>query len=577
MAFRFDPESSARREVRRVVAERLGAAIALLEALDGASPEARAGDDAPDVVTVVHDVRKRCKEARGLAQLVRPRLGRDFAIFNGLVRDAAAELAGFRDAHAGLATFEHLLAGVPGPPDDVLLRVRDVLARAADEATRAARASDPRLERAGVRLVEARELAVRWKVPKGFAAVDAGLRDTYGRGRKRRRDVVDASTDEALHEWRKAVKQLWYQARLLEPAAPSAMAPLVDRLDDLSEALGDDHDLAVLVERLTADPEAFGGVASVEHATSLARRQQAELRERAVRLGASVYAERPGAFVERVGAYWALTARLGPERATGGIVALHADQSADGTAEDAADASHGATDVEGGAGEGGAEHVADVPDGAADADTAAGEAADAVDAPDGAANAEGGAGDAAAGDAPAAEAPPAAGGVERERKFLVDAHPEPDGPGTTLRQGYLAIEHPVSVRIRDAGDEGCTLTVKAGSGSTRVELEWPIQPDTFETLWRHTGDRRIAKTRYRLPHGDHTIELDVFHEALDGLTVAEVEFTGDEAMGAYVPPDWFGREVTDDHRYTNAWLAEHGLDGLETGDATPGGEPAGPT
>ena len=59
-----------------------------------------------------------------------------------------------------------------------------------------------------------------------------GLEATYRRGqrgmRRARRD-----TDEArMHEWRKGVKYLWYQMRLLEPTAPSMLSPMVDRLDD---------------------------------------------------------------------------------------------------------------------------------------------------------------------------------------------------------------------------------------------------------------------------------------------------------------------------------------------------------
>ncbi len=59
--------------------------------------------------------------------------------------------------------------------------------------------------------------------------------------------------------------------------------------------------------------------------------------------------------------------------------------------------------------------------------------------------------------------------------------------------------------------------------------------------------------------GAHVVELDVFAGDLDGLVMAEVEFTSTEEMTAFVPPVWFGREVTDDGRYTNASLALHGL------------------
>jgi CYTH domain-containing protein len=67
-----------------------------------------------------------------------------------------------------------------------------------------------------------------------------------------------------------------------------------------------------------------------------------------------------------------------------------------------------------------------------------------------------------------------------------------------------------------------------------------------------------VKTRHRIPYGTHLIELDVFADTLEGLVFAEVEFDSTEALAAFDPPPWFGREVTDDGRYTNASLSLHG-------------------
>jgi CYTH domain-containing protein len=150
--------------------------------------------------------------------------------------------------------------------------------------------------------------------------------------------------------------------------------------------------------------------------------------------------------------------------------------------------------------------------------------------------------------------------VERERRFLVATTPDgllPSRP-VPLRQGYLATGERRSVRVRDAGAAGCTLTVKAGTGLERTELEWPITRHEFDAAWPHTAGQRIAKTRHRIPSGDHVIELDVFTDGLDGLVIAEVEFDSVEASDGFEPPAWFGREVTEDGRYTNASLALYG-------------------
>ncbi len=54
------------------------------------------------------------------------------------------------------------------------------------------------------------------------------------------------------------------------------------------------------------------------------------------------------------------------------------------------------------------------------------------------------------------------------------------------------------------------------------------------------------------------LELDVFDGELSPLTVAEVEFPTVEEAEAFTPPDWFGREVTYDKRYSNANMTING-------------------
>jgi adenylate cyclase len=148
--------------------------------------------------------------------------------------------------------------------------------------------------------------------------------------------------------------------------------------------------------------------------------------------------------------------------------------------------------------------------------------------------------------------------IERERKYLVAEMPPLPPSGDSLRQGYVATDGEVAVRVRESNAEHRTLTIKGGRGAVRTELEWPITREQFDALWALTDGRRIEKTRYRLPLGEHVAELDVFAGTLAGLVLVEVEFDSDAAMARFEPPRWFGDDVTDDRRYTNAALA---LDG----------------
>jgi CYTH domain-containing protein len=154
-------------------------------------------------------------------------------------------------------------------------------------------------------------------------------------------------------------------------------------------------------------------------------------------------------------------------------------------------------------------------------------------------------------------------GHEIERTFLVAVPPAgmADLPATAIRQGYVAIDGDVTARIRSSTPGGCVLTVKAGSGAHRIEHEWPITDDDFDALWPRTAGRRIEKqrTRLELGAGGHVAEVDVFAGSLAGLVLVEVEFGSEVACADFRPPDWFGREVTTDPRYTNAALAVAGV------------------
>ncbi|MGI9621218.1 MAG: CHAD domain-containing protein [Acidimicrobiales bacterium] len=313
MSYQFDPAADVGVEIIRVGTERIDDALERLEGLAGASRF--------EIEESVHQVRKRCKELRGLLRIVRDPLGPDFRRINDLVRDAGTQLGSIRDAHAVLATFDDLRATV-GPDDRRLDIVRAHQETEATAATKSVVAGDPRLDRAGRRLRKARKYLSRISIEDDFASLREGVNLTYRQGRKRLRVVENDATDTSIHELRKAVKNMWYQLRLLEAAAPSLLAPAIDTLDDVAAALGDDHDLAVLAAKLEGDPQAYGGAKAVRRTTRLARAQQADLRRRAGRLAKTIYAERPDQFASRVEAYWSITRRYGVELETGTIAEL---------------------------------------------------------------------------------------------------------------------------------------------------------------------------------------------------------------------------------------------------------------
>lgn len=147
--------------------------------------------------------------------------------------------------------------------------------------------------------------------------------------------------------------------------------------------------------------------------------------------------------------------------------------------------------------------------------------------------------------------------IEIERRFLVERVPDDLPDPIRIEQAYLVTE-PVSVRVRRK-NEARILTIKAGSGLARTEIERELTDEEFDALWGQPTELRIEKRRHEIDLGNgHTAELDLFDGELTGRVIVEVEFPDTDAAATFDPPDWFGAEVTDDGRYTNAALARYG-------------------
>jgi len=147
--------------------------------------------------------------------------------------------------------------------------------------------------------------------------------------------------------------------------------------------------------------------------------------------------------------------------------------------------------------------------------------------------------------------------VEIERKFLVRRLPDgfDAAPAEEIRQGYAED----GLRFRQKGDRFFE-TRKFGLGLVSEEKEREISREEFEQAWPSTEGRRLEKTRSRVDLGAGLVaEVDLFKGGLVGLRYVEVEFPNVEIARAFIPPEWFGREVTEDARYKNSSLARYGF------------------
>jgi CHAD domain-containing protein len=260
--------------------------------IDHALDELRGKSDST-AEEAVHEARKDLKKLRSLLRMVRGELGEDtFARENACFRDAGRELAGVRDDDVMLDTLKSL--DIPAGMGWEL--------RKAIQAHRARNGGDGRSAAAtGVveMLSEARGRVGDWPLERdSFDALADGLEGTYRRGRRGFRAARTSPSVEALHEWRKRVKELWYHHTLLRALWPPVMEAVGDEAHELADRLGDDHDLAMLAdwvrEHTETEPEFFDAL----------EKRRFELQADAMALGARLYADKPSAYVRRLRRLW---------------------------------------------------------------------------------------------------------------------------------------------------------------------------------------------------------------------------------------------------------------------------------
>jgi adenylate cyclase len=147
--------------------------------------------------------------------------------------------------------------------------------------------------------------------------------------------------------------------------------------------------------------------------------------------------------------------------------------------------------------------------------------------------------------------------IEIERKFLVTSNDfiSESQVHFEIAQGYLSSHPERTVRVRIKGDKGY-LTIKGKgneSGVSRFEWEKEIPLDDAKKLLLLCEKGVIHKTRYNIKKGNHTFEVDVFHDENNGLIIAEIELNNEEEI--FEKPKWLGKEVTNNENYYNAFLS----------------------
>ncbi|MDB5063207.1 MAG: adenylate cyclase [Mucilaginibacter sp.] len=147
-------------------------------------------------------------------------------------------------------------------------------------------------------------------------------------------------------------------------------------------------------------------------------------------------------------------------------------------------------------------------------------------------------------------------GIEIEKKFLIDHEKWQQvikPPGKVYKQGYLLSDEKRTVRVRVADDVAYITLKGSTTGISRSEFEYTIPVNEGKEILKDMATSFIEKTRYNINHAGNVWEVDVFEGDNQGLIIAEIELKHENQE--FEKPEWVKNEVSDDRRYTNAYLS----------------------
>jgi len=248
----------------------------------------------------VHEVRKHLKKLRAAMRLAIGEVGKSqHAREDRSVRKIGRLVSDLRDAQVRLQTLIQLRDETAKRPEDSRFpRIEELLSLERESFSAAfagwQKQAIPQLERVKARLLKWPLEDLTWKQICGTVG------KIYKRGQHCLVKTIDNPEPENFHAWRKRVKDLWYQLRILQPLNRVVLEEMAHDAEVLGELLGREHDFDFLWARLekeSGDEALRDELAQFE---KLVRKRGKRLRTNALELGRHFYAEPAKAFAKRI-------------------------------------------------------------------------------------------------------------------------------------------------------------------------------------------------------------------------------------------------------------------------------------
>jgi CHAD domain-containing protein len=248
----------------------------------------------------VHEVRKDLKKLRAAMRLAINEVGKDcHAREDRCVRKIGRFVSDLRDAQVRWQTFIQLRdKAAKGSEKQLFLRTEELLFLERESFSAAyagwQRQAIPQLERIKARLRDWPLDGLNWK------QICNAVCEIYRRGQRGLAKTIDNPESECFHAWRKRVKDICYQVRILHPLNRTVLEEMAHDADVLSELLGSEHDLDFLLARLEKERGDAAFADELGQLQKLIGKRCKRLRRDALELGRRFYAEPAKAFAKRI-------------------------------------------------------------------------------------------------------------------------------------------------------------------------------------------------------------------------------------------------------------------------------------
>jgi len=137
--------------------------------------------------------------------------------------------------------------------------------------------------------------------------------------------------------------------------------------------------------------------------------------------------------------------------------------------------------------------------------------------------------------------------TERERVFLVKELPidiNKFAPTLISVGDFFESNSADALKIKQKGGNYYLIKKETNTAHERVEHIINIKEGEFTALIK-CAVQFHRKNRYAYPYGKYLCEIDCYLDRLDGYIRVEVEFNNDKEMFNFIPPEWFGSEITE--------------------------------